>query len=67
MLVVQVGDSVVRARYLGERFADEDEFYYVRARAAEALGYVALEAPENVISPEIRADFHIGLYSTNQR
>jgi HEAT repeat protein len=46
---------------LSERLADEDEFYYVRARAAEALGYVALEHPEAVASPELLADLRIGL------
>jgi rubrerythrin len=46
---------------LSERLADEDEFYYVRARAAEALGYVALDHPETVASPELLADLRIGL------
>lgn len=46
---------------LSERLADEDEFYYVRARVAEALGYVALEHPETVASPELLADLRIGL------
>lgn len=46
---------------LADRLADEDEFYYVRARAAEALGYVALEYPEIAASPEVLADLRIGL------
>lgn len=46
---------------LAARLADEDEFYYVRARSAEALGYVALEYPTEVTSPETLADLRIGL------
>lgn len=46
---------------LAARLADEDEFYFVRARSAEALGYVALEYPETVSTPEILADLRIGL------
>jgi HEAT repeat protein len=46
---------------LGARLADEAEFYYVRARSAEALGYVALEQPAEVASPELLADLRIGL------
>ncbi|MDS0293735.1 HEAT repeat domain-containing protein [Halogeometricum luteum] len=46
---------------LADRLADEDEFYYVRARSAEALGYVALERPEEVNSPEVLADLRVGL------
>ncbi|SFS89162.1 sister chromatid cohesion protein PDS5 [Halostagnicola kamekurae] len=46
---------------IADRLADEDEFYYVRARAAEALGYVALEQPEAVASPDVVADLRIGL------
>jgi hypothetical protein len=46
---------------LGDRLADEAEFYYVRARSAEALGYVALDHPEEVASPELLADLRIGL------
>jgi hypothetical protein len=46
---------------LADRLADEDEFYYVRARSAEALGYVALEHPDAVDDPEILADFRVGL------
>ncbi|MFW5940023.1 MAG: HEAT repeat domain-containing protein [Halolamina sp.] len=45
---------------LGERLADESEFYYVRARSAEALGYVAMEHPE-VASPKLLADLRVGL------
>lgn len=46
---------------LAGRLADDEEFYYVRARSAEALGYVALEHPDAVTDPEILADFRIGL------
>ncbi|MGQ3413910.1 sister chromatid cohesion protein PDS5 [Natrinema sp. LN54] len=46
---------------LADRLADEDEFYYVRARSAEALGYVALEHPETAATPEVLADLQIGL------
>jgi len=53
--VSPVGDQ------LAERLADEGEFYYVRARSAEALGYVAREVPEAVTSPELLADLRVGL------
>ncbi|MEF8824775.1 MAG: HEAT repeat domain-containing protein [Halapricum sp.] len=46
---------------LADRLANEEEFYYVRARSAEALGYVALDHPDTVDDPEILADFRIGL------
>lgn len=46
---------------LADRLADEAEFYYVRARAAEALGYVALERPAAVTEPAILAELTIGL------
>lgn len=46
---------------LAERLADDEEFYYVRARCAEALGYVALESPAEVTDPETLADLRIGL------
>lgn len=46
---------------LADRLADEDEFYYVRARCAEALGYVALDHPAEVSDSEIIADLRIGL------
>jgi HEAT repeat protein len=46
---------------LADRLADDEEFYYVRARSAEALGYVALESPGAVSDPGILADFRIGL------
>jgi HEAT repeat protein len=52
-------EPVVEA--LASRLADDDEFYYVRARCAEALGYVALDYPEAVASPETLADLRIGL------
>ncbi|WP_132059148.1 HEAT repeat domain-containing protein [Halorussus amylolyticus] len=55
-------DAVVPvAPALAERLADPDELYFVRARAAETLGYVALEHPESVASPEVLADLRIGL------
>ncbi|GAB3689068.1 hypothetical protein GCM10028857_23990 [Salinarchaeum chitinilyticum] len=46
---------------LGERLADDEEFYFVRARAAEALGYVALASPDVVASPDTLADLTVGL------
>lgn len=46
---------------LADRLADAEEFYYVRARAAEALGYVALEHPDAVASPDVLADLRVGL------
>jgi len=46
---------------LAGRLADDEEFYFVRARSAEALGLVALERPDEVGSPEILADLRIGL------
>lgn len=46
---------------LGERLADDAEFYYVRARCAEALGYVAVESPGSVADPETLANLRIGL------
>ncbi|NLV07997.1 HEAT repeat domain-containing protein [Haloarcula rubripromontorii] len=54
-IVVPVVDA------LAERLADEEVFYYVRARSAEALGYVGRDHPEAVSDPEILADFRIGL------
>lgn len=44
-----------------DRLADQEEFYYVRARAAEVLGYVARECPDAVASPDVVADLRIGL------
>ncbi|ELZ95828.1 hypothetical protein C440_06047 [Haloferax mucosum ATCC BAA-1512] len=52
-------DAVVPA--LADRLADEEEFYYVRARSAEALGYIARAHPEMVASPETLADLRVGL------
>jgi len=46
---------------LAARLADDGEFYYVRARCAEALGYVALDHPGAVSDPAILADLRIGL------
>jgi hypothetical protein len=46
---------------LADRLADEAEFYYVRARSAEALGYLAAEYPDEVASPEVLADLRLGL------
>lgn len=53
-----VGDV---AAPLVDRLADEDEFYYVRARAAEALGYVARSDPDAVDSPAFLAELRVGL------
>jgi HEAT repeat protein len=55
------GAAVATVERLAERLADEEEFYYVRARSAEALGYVALEHPDSVASPETLADLRVGL------
>ncbi|WP_267643270.1 HEAT repeat domain-containing protein [Haloarchaeobius amylolyticus] len=55
------GDVLPLVSDLGDRLSDEDEFYYVRARAAEALGYVAVEFPDEVASPELLADLRVGL------
>ena len=46
---------------LCDRLADGDEFYYVRARSAEALGYVALEHPDAVATPEVVAELRLSL------
>lgn len=46
---------------LADRLADEAEFYYVRARCAEALGYVALDSPAAVSDPGLLADLRVGL------
>jgi len=46
---------------LAERLADDEEFYYVRARCAEALGYVAVDSPGEVTDPGTVADLRIGL------
>jgi hypothetical protein len=46
---------------LAERLADNEEFYYVRARSAEALGYVAVDSSEDVTDPETLAELRIGL------
>jgi HEAT repeat protein len=46
---------------LADRLADDEEFYYVRARCAEALGYLALEYPETVGQPEVLAELRVGL------
>lgn len=55
-------DSVVPVvPMLAERLADESEFYYVRARCAEALGYVAIDHPDAVATPAVVADLCIGL------
>ncbi len=45
---------------LADRLADSEEFYYVRGRAAEAIGYVAVEHSE-ILTPEILADLRVGL------
>lgn len=44
-----------------DRLADDEEFYYVRARCAEVLGYAALADPDAVATPEVLADLRIGL------
>jgi hypothetical protein len=46
---------------LADRLGDEREFYYVRARCAEALGYVALDRPEEVSDPATLAELRVGL------
>ncbi|MBX0305111.1 sister chromatid cohesion protein PDS5 [Haloarcula salinisoli] len=46
---------------LRDRLADDEEFYFVRARSAEALGYVALEHTEAVATPEVVAELRLGL------
>jgi hypothetical protein len=46
---------------LAERLGDDEEFYYVRARSAEALGYIALDHPDAVASPAVVADLRFGL------
>lgn len=46
---------------LAARLKDDEEFYYVRARSAEALGYVALEDPGAVATPAVLADLRVGL------
>jgi len=46
---------------LADRLADDTAFYYVRARCAEALGYLALADPEAVGTPERLADLRVGL------
>ena len=46
---------------LAARSADDEEFYYVRARCAEALGYVALDHPDAVSDPELLADLRVRL------
>ncbi|WP_135852485.1 HEAT repeat domain-containing protein [Halorussus salinus] len=63
LTVARAEPGVVRpvVASLADRLADDDEFYYVRARCAEALGYVALESPETVGDPDILADFRVGL------
>ncbi|WP_435197441.1 HEAT repeat domain-containing protein [Natronomonas sp. EA1] len=65
-LFVTVAESLPRSvlpavEALADRLADDEEFYYVRARAAEALGYVALESPAAVTDPATLADLRIGL------
>jgi len=61
--LAQVGPSIVLPAVdtLAGRLADEEEFYYVRARCAEALGYVAVESPDEVTDPETLADLRLGL------
>ncbi|GAB7021089.1 hypothetical protein [Halostagnicola bangensis] len=55
-------DSVVSVvDELADRLGDEAEFYYVRARSAEAIGYVAVEHPVEVTTPTVLAELRIGL------
>ncbi|WP_066418221.1 HEAT repeat domain-containing protein [Halorubrum aethiopicum] len=54
-VVLPVADRVAA------RLADDEEFYYVRARCAETLGYVALESPEEVGDTAVLADLRVGL------
>jgi HEAT repeat protein len=62
VIATEDSDAVVRVvDTLAERLAAEAEFYYVRARSAEALGYVAVDHPEEVATPELLADLRIGL------
>lgn len=58
---VAPADALAVVPVLAERLADESEFYYVRARSAEALGYVAREVPEEVATPDVVADLCVGL------
>ncbi|WP_202904554.1 HEAT repeat domain-containing protein [Haloarcula rubripromontorii] len=46
---------------LADRLVDDEEFYYFRARCAEALGYTAVDSPEEVTDLETLADLRIGL------
>ncbi|MBP2249788.1 hypothetical protein J2754_000085 [Halarchaeum solikamskense] len=46
---------------LAERLADPDEFRYVRARSAEAIGRVADVYPSDAVTPEVVADLLLGL------
>ncbi|QRV17659.1 HEAT repeat domain-containing protein (plasmid) [Haloterrigena salifodinae] len=46
---------------LAGRLADEEEFYYVRARSAEALGYIGADYPQDVATPDLLANLVIGL------
>ena len=65
-LIVSVAESspgsvVSLVPALADRLADDGEFYFVRARSAEALGYVALERPAAAATREVLADLRIGL------
>lgn len=65
-LIVAIAESspesaVSLAPELANRLADDEEFYFVRARSAEALGYLALEQPGAAATREILADLRIGL------
>lgn len=55
------GECASAVPALADRLADETEFYYVRGRCAEALGYVALDRPDEVAAPEVLADLRVGL------
>ncbi|MFW5949574.1 MAG: HEAT repeat domain-containing protein, partial [Halolamina sp.] len=55
-----VDDASHRHPFRGRYSPGVDYYWRVRARSAEALGYVAMEHPE-VASPKLLADLHVGL------
>lgn len=46
---------------VADRLADDGEFYYVRARAAETIGFLARDFPEDAATPAVLADLKLGL------
>lgn len=46
---------------VADRLADDEELSFVRARAAETVGAVAVEHPEEAATPAVLADLTIGL------